>query len=99
MMERMSTLSDRPRFERVHTDYNGRLGVPVGVFVAVDHLRRAGRLTADDEALWLAIDDWFVAHLPEPPHYADGNTTGVITWFNPRCRHRCNGAWTSRRDC
>ena len=70
-----------PRFERVHTDYHGRLGLPVGVFVAVDHLRRAGRLTPDDEALWLAIDDWFVAHLPEPPQYADGNSLGVITWF------------------
>lgn len=77
----MSALSERSRFERVHTDYNGRLGLPVGVFVAVDHLRRAGRLTPDDEALWLAIDDWFVAHLPEPPQYADGNSLGVITWF------------------
>lgn len=70
-----------PRFERVHTDYHGRLGLPVGVFVAVDHLRRAGRLAPDDEALWLAIDDWFVAHLPEPPQYADGNSLGAITWF------------------
>lgn len=69
------------QFERVHVTYRGRLGVEVGVFVAVDHLRRAGRLSADDEALYLAIDDWFVEHLPEPPQYADGNSEGVVTWF------------------
>lgn len=71
------------RYQRIHVSYNGRLGVPVGVFVAVDHLRRAGRLSPDDEALWLTVDDWFIANLPEPPQYSDGNTAGVVTWFKP----------------
>lgn len=69
------------RFQRIHADYLSRVGVECGLFVAVDHLRRAGRLSPDDEALWLAIDDWFIANLPEPPHYSDGNAVGIVTWF------------------
>jgi FMN phosphatase YigB (HAD superfamily) len=66
---------------RLQASYRGRLGVGVGVFVAVDHLRRAGRLTAEQEALYLDIDDWFQEHLPNPDFYADGNTIGAVTWF------------------
>lgn len=69
------------RFVRVQAAYRGRLGVEVGVFVAVDHLRRAGRLTPDEEALYLDIDDWFTEHLPNPDFYADGNSIGAVTWF------------------
>jgi len=71
-------------YVRVQSRYRGRLGVEVGVFVAVDHLRRAGRLTAEQEATYLDIDDWFQEHLPNPDFYADGNTIGAVTWFkNP----------------
>jgi len=68
-------------YQRLQATYRGRLGVGVGVFVAVDHLRRAGRLTAEQEALYLDIDDWFHEHLPEPDFYADGNSVGAVTWF------------------
>lgn len=51
------------------------------MFVAVDHLRRAGRLTTEDEALYLDIDDWFNEHLPNPGFYAGGNSIGAVTWF------------------
>lgn len=68
-------------FRRIHADYRSRLGIECGLFVAVDHLRRAGRLSPDDEAVWLAIDDWFVANLPEPPQYSDSNAAGIVTWF------------------
>ena len=53
----------------------------MGIFVAVDHLRRAGRLSEEEEELYFAIDDWFNAELPNPPFYADGNTVGAVTWF------------------
>ncbi|MFI6826740.1 HAD family hydrolase [Kribbella sp. NPDC050241] len=66
---------------RVQARYRGRLGVEVGLFVAVDHLRRAGRLTDEQVALYLDIDDWFLEYLPEPGFYADGNTAGAVTWF------------------
>ena len=66
---------------RVQAGYRGRLGVEVGVFVAVDHLRRAGRLTIEQEALYLDIDDWFNEHLANPGFYADGNSVGAVTWF------------------
>lgn len=68
-------------FSRYHATYVGRLGVEVGVFVAVDHLRRAGRLDSADLAVYLDVDDWFREELPNPPFYADGNTIGAVTWF------------------
>lgn len=70
-----------PRFRRTQARYCGRLGVEVGVFVAVDHLRRAGQLSEHEIAAYLNIDDWFHENLPEPTFYADGNTIGAITWF------------------
>ncbi|ROS30628.1 HAD family hydrolase [Cellulomonas sp. PhB150] len=68
-------------FLRVQATYRGRLGVEVGVFVAVDHLRRAGVLSASQEATYIDVEDWFIEHLPNPDFYADGNTIGAITWF------------------
>jgi hypothetical protein len=53
----------------------------VGIFVAVDHLRRAGALSPEDEATYLAVDAWFDRELPNPPFYDDGNTIGAVTWF------------------
>lgn len=71
----------RSPYIRIQARYRGRLGVEVGIFVAVDHLRRAGVLTADEEAQYFDIDDWFNAHLPNPPFYDDGNSVGAVTWF------------------
>lgn len=71
------------RYFRIHTVDVGRLGVGVGVFVAVDHLRRAGRLSEAEEELYFDVDDWFREALPRPPFYADGNTVGAVTWFKP----------------
>lgn len=69
------------RFSRLQVRYVGRVGVPVGIFVAVDHLRRAGRLSDADELAYFDTDDWFRAELPDPPFYADGNTVRAVTWF------------------
>lgn len=40
-----------------------------------------GQGTPDQEATYLAIDDWFNEHLPNPDSYADGNSIGAVTWF------------------
>lgn len=69
------------RFVRLQASYRGLLGVEVGIFVAVDHLRRADRLTPDEEELYFDIDDWFRDELPNPPFYEDGNSVGAVTWF------------------
>ena len=69
------------KFCRFQATYCGRLGVEVGLFVAVDHLRRAGSLAADELATYLDVDDWFHEHLPEPTFYTDGNSVGAVTWF------------------
>lgn len=74
------------KFLRIHATYCGRLGVEVGVFVAVDHLRRAGYLTTDEIATYLDVDDWFKVHLPQPTFYGDGNSIGAITWFKSPMR-------------
>lgn len=76
----MSGHGQKP-YVRLQATYRGRLGVEVGIFVAVDHLRRAGRLSEEDEELYFDVDDWFEAELPNPPFYADGNTIGAVTWF------------------
>lgn len=73
--------ADEPRFVRLQARYRGRLGVEVGVFVAVDHLRRADRLSESEEELYFDIDDWFNVNLPNPPFYEDGNSIGAVTWF------------------
>lgn len=69
------------RYTRIQARYRGRLGVEVGIFVAVDHLRRAGVLSEAEEAQYFDIDDWFNAQLPNPTFYADGNSVGAVTWF------------------
>lgn|GEM_PF-209574 len=74
-------MTTNDEFVRVQVSYRGRLGIEVGVFVAVDHLRRADQLSADELEQWLDIDDWFIEHLPHPPFYADGNSIGAVTWF------------------
>lgn len=68
-------------YVRLHVTYRGVLGIEVGIFVAVDHLRRAARLTADEEETYFDIDDWFREALPNPSFYADGNSAGAVTWF------------------
>lgn len=69
------------RFLRLHATYVGRLGAEVGVFVAVDHLRRADLLSLAEEDVYFEVDDWFNENLPNPPFYIDGNPRGAITWF------------------
>lgn len=69
------------RYIRIQARYRGRLGVEVGIFVAVDHLRRAAVLSADEQAQYFDIDDWFNTHLPNPTFYDDGNSVGAVTWF------------------
>ncbi len=69
------------KFVRLQATYRGRLGIEAGVFVAVDHLRRADRLSEDEEELFFDIDDWFEANLLNPPFYEDGNSVGAVTWF------------------
>jgi hypothetical protein len=68
-------------FQRFHASYVGRTGVPVGVFVAVDHLRRTGRLSEKEIVLYALTDQWFQQNLPNPPFYDDGNSVGAVTWF------------------
>ncbi|MPY12247.1 hypothetical protein [Arthrobacter bussei] len=49
--------------------------------MAVDHLRRAGRLNEEEITRYALADAWFQENLPNPPFYADGNSVGAITWF------------------
>ncbi|MGW0810470.1 hypothetical protein [Nonomuraea sp. NPDC002799] len=57
--------------------------MPVGIFAACHHLRQNGRLTTADDDLFTKVDDWFIARLPYPPFYADGNTIRAVPWFKP----------------
>ena len=77
----LGAMRNAGEFVRLQAKYRGRLGIEVGVFVAVDHLRRADRLSEDEEELYFDIDDWFKANLPNPPFYEDGNPVGAVTWF------------------
>jgi hypothetical protein len=68
-------------YVRIQVRYSGRLGSPVGIFGACHHLRRAGRLSPEDDKLFADIDSWFTRELAEPPFYGDGNSIKAITWF------------------
>jgi hypothetical protein len=47
-------------FHRFHAVYVGR----TGVFVAVDHLRRTGRLSEEELVLYALVDDWLGKTFP-----------------------------------
>ncbi|MFC5823319.1 hypothetical protein [Nonomuraea insulae] len=70
-------------YVRFQVRYYGRLGVQVGIFAACHHLRHAGRLTPEDDKMFTEVDAWFIARLPYPPFYADGNTVRAVPWFKP----------------
>ncbi|XEC94174.1 hypothetical protein AB6A23_23110 [Paenibacillus tarimensis] len=75
----------RQKYLRIQVRYCGKTGKPVGIFGACWHLlrgtMRSNCLNEEEKALFLAIEDWFVRHLPEPPFYEDGNQMKAITWF------------------
>jgi hypothetical protein len=52
-----------------------------GIFVAVWHLVRDGRVTAEEEKEYWSHRTWFEEHLPIPPYHAEGNPERAITWF------------------
>ncbi|MFP5311363.1 MAG: hypothetical protein ACLGH7_02975 [Actinomycetes bacterium] len=49
--------------------------------MALDHLRRTGRLSDKEVLRYALIDAWFQHNLPNPPFYEDGNSIGAVTWF------------------
>ena len=69
------------KYVRVQVYYSGKLGYPVGIFGACHHLRRAKRLSPEDDKLFGDVDSWFDRQLPIPPFYEDGNSLRAITWF------------------
>lgn len=75
------TVAERETYVRLQATYIGRLGVEVGIFVAVHHLRRADILTIDEEDVYFDVDDWFEVALSHPSLYDDGNSIGAVTWF------------------
>jgi hypothetical protein len=74
-------MEKRMEYFRIHANYIGRTGKPVGVFGACHHLKRAGRLTPEETRLFEETDAWYIEHLPEPPFYKEGNPLKAITWF------------------
>ena len=54
-------------------------GYPKGIFSLCWNLIKAKKLTAEEEALFISIDEWFKAELPEPEPCK--NHESVITFF------------------
>lgn len=54
-------------------------GYPKGIFSLCWNLIKAKTLTAEEEALFISIDEWFKAELPEPEPCK--NHEPVITFF------------------
>lgn len=54
-------------------------GYPKGVFSLCWNLTRDGKLNEEEKAMFIAIDDWFKEHLPEPEPCV--NHEKVITFF------------------
>lgn len=70
-------------FQRFHAGYVGRTGAPVGVFVAVDHLRRTGRLSEEEIVLYAFADAWFQENLSNPPFYENVWATSSTPALTP----------------
>lgn len=67
---------------RFRTNYSSPYtNQPYGIFIAVWHLVRDGKVSAEDEAAYWKAREWFESTLPIPPYYADGNPDKAITWF------------------
>jgi hypothetical protein len=68
---------------RIQTRENAYLtGKPRGIFAAVGHLERDGKLTTEELEKYHFIDQvWFQEHLPNPPFYDDETPGKPITWF------------------
>jgi len=74
------------KYMRVQARYTGKTGKPVGLFAANWHIMRADLYTPEDKALFLAAEDWFNEHLPNPPFYdkenpEKNNPQKAITYF------------------
>jgi hypothetical protein len=54
---------------------------PYGIFIAVWHLVRDGKVSEEDEAAYWKARAWFGSTLPIPPYYEQGNPEKAITWF------------------
>ncbi|MDF2724616.1 MAG: hypothetical protein K0Q59_4291 [Paenibacillus sp.] len=55
---------------------------PYGIFVVIYHLKRDGKLTAEDCAKYDDTVSWFEEHLPIPPYYKESNNAQrAVTWF------------------
>lgn len=52
-----------------------------GIFIAVWHLVRDKKISAEDEASYWQAREWFETHLPIPPYHQNGNPDKAITWF------------------
>lgn len=52
-----------------------------GIFVAVWHLIRDKRVTAQEEANYWNHRRWYEGNLTLPPYYSEGNPKRAITWF------------------
>ena len=52
-----------------------------GIFIAVWHLVRDKKVSAEDEAAYWEARRWFEANLPIPPFHKTGNQERAITWF------------------
>jgi ribosomal-protein-alanine N-acetyltransferase len=72
-----------PKYVRVQTREPAYLtGKPRGIFAAVSHLERGGKLTEAELAAYHYIDGvWFEEQLPNPPFYDDDAPGKPITWF------------------
>lgn len=74
-------------------------GEKYGIFVAVWHLVRDGRVTQGEAADYWSHRAWYEANLPLPPFYAEGNPRRAITWFKREAwDHPVVGRLTFYRD-
>ena len=60
-----------------------RTGKPVGVYILNWRRVRDGVYSEEDSELFEQTENWFKAHLPEPPFYGENNDNpqGAITYF------------------
>ncbi len=71
----------KQNYVRIQVRDKGSTGKPIGVIGACWKIHNEGKLSQEDQEIFLRVEKWFTSLLPEPPFYKEGNPQNAICYF------------------